>query len=311
MENKGLLHFISKYARILVVVAVMLGATSGVLGKAMTAPPIVIGFWRLTFSLPFFAIPVFIHDMDELKEVLLSWRKPKSKDRSITGLDLLLTIAAGVFLFAHFTSWFNAVKMTSIASASIFASLHPLVVVLISVVIYKKIINRKQLLGILIALFGAYLTAGMDFSSLPPGHLKGDIMGLLAALFMGLYFSVGEKVMDKMSGRVYVFILFFVCWFSFLIAMLVSGTGFVYPARDYLLLIVMALLCQIGSHAVLNLCIGHLDSVYVSAWETADSVFSMMFAFIILSQSPTVFELIGCALVVSGLLYYNYNYVKK
>ena len=311
MENKGLLHFISKYARILVVVAVMLGATSGVLGKAMTAPPIAIGFWRLTFSLPFFAIPVFIHDIDELKEVLLSWRKPKSKDRSITGLDLLLTIAAGVFLFAHFTSWFNAVKMTSIASASIFASLHPLVVVLISIVIYKKIINRKQLLGILIALFGAYLTAGMDFSNLPPGHLKGDIMGLLAALYMGLYFSVGEKVMDKMSGRVYVFILFFVCWFSFLIAMLISGTRFIYPARDYLLLIVMALLCQIGSHAVLNLCIGHLDSVYVSAWETADSVFSMMFAFIILSQSPTVFELIGCALVVSGLLYSNYNYVKK
>ncbi len=332
MDNKGSSNFISKYARILVVIAVMLGATSGTLGKAITASPIAIGFWRLTFSLPFFAIPVFLHDLDELKSILFSGRNSSStisqgvqqsrdsnillKDNQETNApgkkDLLLTIAAGFFLFAHFTCWFNAVKMTSIASASIFASLHPLVVVLISVAIYKKKINKNQIIGILVALLGAYLTAGMDFDNLPEGHLIGDINGILAALFMGIYFSIGEKVMNKISGRVYVFILFFACWFSFAMAMIVTGTPFTgYPAKDYLLLVLMALLCQIGSHAVLNLCIGHLDSVYVSAWETADSVFSITFALLLLSQMPTLWELIGCTLVVAGLLYYNYNYRDK
>ncbi len=306
MENKGLIGFISRYARILVVIAVMLGATSGTLGKAITAPPIAIGFWRLTFSLPFFGVPVLMHDREELKGLF-------SKDnKQASWSSLLLTMLAGFFLFAHFTSWFNAVKMTSIASASIFASLHPFVVVFISVFIYKKGINKKQLLGILVALIGAYLTAGMDFSNLPPGHFKGDIMGILAALFMGVYFSIGEKAMDKISGRVYVFILFATCWFSFLMAMIITGTSFTgYPIMDYCLLVLMALLCQLGSHAVLNLCIGHLDSVYVSAWETSDSVFSILFAFLILRQVPSSWELVGCALVVAGLLYYNYNYKSK
>ena len=45
-----------KYVKIIVALAVAAGASSGIFGKAITAPSMAIGFWRLTMGLPFFAI---------------------------------------------------------------------------------------------------------------------------------------------------------------------------------------------------------------------------------------------------------------
>ena len=58
MENsQNKVGFIAKYAKVLTVLAVLCGATSGVLGKLITAPSMAIGFWRLSIALPFFIIP--------------------------------------------------------------------------------------------------------------------------------------------------------------------------------------------------------------------------------------------------------------
>ena len=164
MENKGLSEFISKYAKILVIMGVVLGATSGALGKAITASPIAIGFWRLTMGLPFFAIPVLVNDRKRLINII----KGTSEGRG----ELIMASIAGIFLFAHFTCWFNAVKMTNIASASVLAALHPLVVLVISLLLYKKHIGKKPIIGIVIALSGAFLTAGLDYTKLAAGHFN-------------------------------------------------------------------------------------------------------------------------------------------
>lgn len=300
-KDSGLTKFISKYAKYLVVMAVFFGATSATLGKAITASSIAIGFWRLTIGLPFFAIPVLTKGREEFTGLL------KSQDSGIRKSLLLACLSGGV-LFAHFTTWFNGVKMTNIASASVLGALHPLVVLAISIILYKKKIGIKSIVGIVIALAGACITAGLDYANLAAGHFLGDVMALLSAVFMGIYFALGEKARESIPGRVYVFILFFFCWLCFLIAMVATGTSFVgYPAKDYLLLFVMALLCQIGSHAVYNLCLGHVDSVYVSTWGTADTFFSVVISFLFINQIPTSWELVGCVFVVLGLIYYNLN----
>ena len=67
----------------------------------------------------------------------------------------------------------------------------------------------------------------------------------------------------------------------------------------------MAMLCQIGAHAVFNLCIGHVSSLYVSTWEAGDPVFATILAVIFLRQIPKPYEIIGCIIVVCALLYYN------
>ena len=68
----------------------------------------------------------------------------------------------------------------------------------------------------------------------------------------------------------------------------------------------MAIICQMGAHAVFNICMGHVNSLYVSTWETADPVFCTLIAVVTLGQIPTVNEVVGCVIVVGALLFYNY-----
>ncbi len=291
-ENK--VGFIAKHAKIATVFAVLAGATSGVLGKTITASAMAIGFWRLTIALPFFLIPVLINE------------DKRAQLKAIAPKDLLWCFISGVFLFCHFFSWFNAVKLTNIASAAVLASLHPLVVLIVTIFIYKKKVSLKAIAAIGVALLGGAVIVGVDVNAFAGGNLQGNIFAFGAAMFMGLYFAVGDAIRKRVEGGLYVLLVFSSCWACFTVGNIVTGTPLLgYPMTDYLLLIAMALICQIGAHAVFNLCIGHVSSLYVSTWETGDAVFSTLFAILFLQQIPKPYELIGCVVVVCALLYYN------
>lgn len=150
-ENK--VGFIAKHAKVATVCAVLFGATSGILGRLITAPAMAIGFWRLTIALPFFIIPA------------LSNSAQRDKLKAISPKDYMWCFISGAFLFAHFFSWFNAVKLTNIASAAVLASLHPLVVLLVTIFIYKKRVNYKAILAILVALAGGAVIVGVDYNA--------------------------------------------------------------------------------------------------------------------------------------------------
>ena len=131
--------FIARNAKIATVIAVFFGATSGIFGNLTAAPSMAIGFWRLTMALPFFILPIV----------------PKSEGRArlaaVSRKNLLWCFIAGLFLFGHFFSWFNAVKTTNIASAAVLASLHPFAVLLITVFVYKRKVSWKSVAAILVA----------------------------------------------------------------------------------------------------------------------------------------------------------------
>lgn len=291
MERKK--SFIEKYVKVIVVLAVVAGSSSGIFGSVIEAPSMAIGFWRLTLGLPFFAIPVLAKKRDTLK--------------NISKKNLIWTFVAGAFLFGHFFTWFNAVKMTNIASAVVLAALHPLVVLVITVFVFKRKVGKRPVMGIILALLGGTMVAGFDYTQLSRGNFTGDVLAFLAAVFMGLYFTIGNEVRKEVEGPTYVFLVFLACWICFAIGMVVTGTKATgYSAHDYLFILGLTLVCQIGAHAVFNLCFGYVDSLYVSAWESGESVFAIILGIIFLGQFPTQWEILGCVIVVIGLLYYNY-----
>ena len=166
--------FIAKHAKIATIVAVVFGASSGILGTLTFAPSMAIGFWRLTIALPFFAVPI------------LSRKSERDILKSIEKKDMLWCFIAGAFLFGHFYSWFNAVKFTNVAGAAVLAALHPLVVLLVTVFVYKKKVSWKSVLAIIVALIGGAVIMGADISAIAGGRMKGNIYALMAGIFMGL-----------------------------------------------------------------------------------------------------------------------------
>lgn len=290
-NKKGL---IAGHAKIATVLAVIFGASSGILGSLIEAPSMAIGFFRLTIALPFFAVPVIFN------------KEKREKLKAVAAKDYLWCFVSGAFLFGHFFSWFNAVKLTNVASASVLAALHPLVVLLVTVFIYRKKVGFKSVAAIAVAIIGGAVIVGADYNALSGGSLKGNAFAFSAALCMGLYFAVGDAVRKRVEGGLYVLLVFFSCWVCFTLGVLFTHTQVLgYSSSDYVFLIVMTFVCQIGAHAVFNLCIGHVSSLYVSTWEAGDPVFATVMAAVFLGQIPKGYEIIGCIIVVSALLYYN------
>ncbi len=289
------MNFIAKHAKIAVIIAVICGACSGSLSAMTAIPAIGIGFWRLTLVLPFFLIPVLVNPE---KKALL---------KAVSKADLLWCCLSGLFLFIHYFSWFNAVKMTNVASAAVLASFHPLAVLLVTVLIMKQKVSWKSVGAIAIALCGGAVVMGFDMAALTSGQLAGNLLGLSAGIFMGLYFAVGGYVRKRVDGGIYILLVFSACLICFIAAAFGTGTLLLgYTFTDYLYVAMMAIICQMGAHAVFNICMGHVNSLYVSTWETADPVFCTLIAVITLGQIPTVNEVVGCVIVVGALLFYNY-----
>jgi drug/metabolite transporter (DMT)-like permease len=282
-----------RYVKYIVVFAVISGSTSGILGRLITADSMAIGFFRLTMALPFFLIPVLMRKRQAIK--------------AVPTRDLIWSGVSGMFLFWHFLSWFIAVKNTTIASAIILADLHPLIVMGITVIVLKKKIPIRAALGVLIAILGAGLVVGFDYSMVG-SHIYGDIMALFAAVSMGIYFCIGGVLRKDIPGDIYITLVFTACWVFFTIGMVVTKTPFMgYPLSDYLWLIVMTVLCQIGAHAVMNWSMRFVPSLYVSAWGTAEIVSASLLALLVFGEMPGLTKIIGGIIVIAGLLYYNYH----
>ncbi len=296
-QSKG---FISRHARIATVLAVVCGATSGPLSAMIDAPSLAIGFWRLTVAVPIFLL------------LTLGRAEKRQALAAVSKKDLAWCLLSGLFLFGHYFSWFTAAKTTSIASASVLASFHPLVVLAVSLLLFKRKVSLRSTAAILVALAGGAVIVGFDYRMLAGENLPGNLFALSAGICMGLYFCVGDWVRRRVDGEVYVLLVFTACWALFAGAVAVTGTPLLgYRVSDYLYIGLMAILCQIGTHAVLNLCIGHVSSLYVSAWEACDPVFSTLLALLLLSQIPSGHEVVGCILVVAALLYYNWQESKE
>lgn len=282
-----------RYVKFIVVLAVISGSTSGILGRLITADSMAIGFYRLTLALPFFLVPVLLRKREAL--------------RSIPTRDLVWSAISGMFLFWHFLCWFIAVKNTTIASAIILADLHPLIVMGITVIIIKKRIPVRAAVGVFVALLGAGVVVGFDYS-IVGSHIYGDVMALFAAVAMGIYFCIGGVLRKDIPGDIYITLIFTVCWICFTLGMVITDTPFFgYPLSDYLWLVVMTILCQIGAHAVMNWSMRFVPSLYVSAWSTAEIVSAPLLALWVFGEMPGLTKIIGGIIVIAGLLYYNYH----
>lgn len=282
-----------RYVKYAVILAVISGSTSGILGRLITADSMAIGFFRLTMALPFFLVPVLLNKRDVVKAL------PKR--------DLIWSGVSGMFLFWHFLCWFIAVKNTTIASAIILADLHPLIVMGITVVVLKKKVPVRAAIGVVVALLGAALVLGFDFT-FGGNSVYGDIMALLTAVAMAIYFCIGGVLRKDIPGDIYITLVFSACWICFAIGMVVTGTPVLgYPLADYLWLVVMTVFCQMGAHAVMNWSMRFVSALYVSAWGTAEIVSATLLALWIFGEVPGPIKIGGGIIVMAGLLYYNYH----
>ena len=246
-------------------------------------------FWRsLFFSLTVLAF------------LILSYRKKTFKafyDSGIPG------IFGGIILSFGFCGYVFAMYNTTVANTNFIISLQILFLAIFGYFFLKEKISALTLFSIVLALSGVLLMVG---NSLTPGELSGN----LAAFTMPITFAVLIMIVRKFPTVDMVPAQFIAGLSSCLIGYLLSTKIFI-SSHD-IFLGFLAGFFQVG-FGFIFITIGArtTPSATVGIIMLSESVLGPIWAFLFVSERPSIYGLIGGAIILSAVLLQFYSILKK
>lgn len=274
---------VSDRSRGIVIIAVAFTSISAILIRLSTAPPLAIAAYRMLFA--FLMIAPFA--------------LPRIK--RLTGRDLILAGASGAFLALHFATWITAVTMTSVASATVLVSLHPIVVLTGSVLFLKeKPLPRAPLL-ILLALAGTVVLSWGDLRS-GTGDLRGNLLAVAGAVAVSGYMLLGSSLRRRVGALQYNALVYGVAAaLLFPLALLWGASLGSFGPEEYLIFLGLAFFCTILGHALFNWALKYVRATFVSSSILLEPVFATAMAIFVLGEVPSLLTVVGGVVVMAAL----------
>lgn len=263
----------------------MLSASaSSILFKFAEAEPLVVAFYRLAFSTLLLAVP-------------LRWKRGERISRR----DLLLSLLSGLFLAAHFATWFFSLTLTSIASSTVLVSTHPFLVLLFAYVIWQERPSRAALVGVGVAVVGAALIGWGDFG-LDAKALWGDLLAFLGAVTVTGYLLIGRYVRQRVGAMQYSAIAYASASVALLAGALAMGSplsGF--SGTTWWVFMALAVFPTIFGHTLFNWALRFVPPSTVSVSILGEPIGATLFAWLIWQTGPGPVSLAGGILLLAGI----------
>ncbi len=227
-----------------------------------------------------------------------------------------LAVLSGLFLAAHFASWITSLELTSVASSVVLVTTTPLWVSLASTLMLREPPKAGTLLAMLVALTGTVVVALSEVCSLAGGlscdpqalalggpALRGDGLALLGAWLVSGYFLIGRSLRPRMPLRVYALLTYGTAGIALLIVVLILGIPFApYPLEVYGWILAVGLVPQLIGHSAFNWALGYLSATFVTVTVLGEPVGSILLAWLILGEAPSLIQVAGAALILAGIL---------
>jgi drug/metabolite transporter (DMT)-like permease len=271
---------------------------SAIFVKWANAPGAVSGFYRMAIATIVMTIPFAISLRREITNYEL--RIPNSK-LPLTTYHVLLAIIAGLFFAGDLATWNTAVLIGNAANATLFGNTAPVWVSFGALILFKEKLRPAFWAGLLFAMLGAGVILGGDFLQHPQIGI-GDLLGLLAGFFYGMFFLATERARDQLSSLVSWWISAAVCALALLalsIAFKQPLTG--YPIETWINLVILAIVVQVIGWLLLNYALGHLPASIVAPTLLMQPVLTAIFGVPLLGQPLGIAQVIGGALVLVGI----------
>ena len=217
-----------------------------------------------------------------------------------SGKSVLWAMLSGLFMFIHFTSWFFALKLVSVAVAVTLLATLPVFVIFFEYLFYRKIPYPLQLVGIVIAIAGTVLISFPSFGN--SSQVTGILYMFAAASAGSLYLICSVQAQKQLSIWQTVSVMYPTTAFCFLIAVLLTGqtlTG--YSSNTYLWILAVAVVPQFVGHTALNLGCKSLSPVIATTATLVEPAIASVIAWFAFGQNITWFVAVGGIIVLFGV----------
>ena len=277
----------------ILMLGIVCGSMSSIFFKYMTAPSNITATYRLFWVVVLLTPMVMMKHRKELFSL-----KPK---------ELGWCALAGVFFALHLFAWFESLCHTSIASASVLVATEVAFAAFGYVLFFGKKLKKVELMAIGIAFCGSVIIATADNGG-GGGALLGDLIALLAAALSAFYTLIGTRQRSHISTTVYTYVLYCSSFITLVLVDLIKGTPlFGYQPIDYVMSLCLAIFCTLCGHSIFSWSLKYVAPTYVSTAKLASPVFAAAMALLLFQEIPGMFQIIGGAVVLSGVYLYTRN----
>ena len=271
-------------------VGILVISFSPVLVQVSEVGPSAIALYRMLFAMP--ALTAWM---------LLERRGEPARQRGLTRRNLMLLGLAGLFFAGDLIAWHNAIRLSGVANATFLAHLSTPIVSIGAWLIFRERLSWGFMIGLMIAMTGTALIMGASTFGLS-GHLLGDGLGVLTAFFYGGYLLVIKQLRESLPSGLIMLVSSAFSLLVFLIAALVMGETLVPETLvGWGFLVAIGVGIHSGGQGLITVAFRHISASFASVALLATPVLAAFFGWLLLGETLTLPQSIGCAAVLVGI----------
>ncbi|HWC14521.1 MAG TPA: DMT family transporter [Actinomycetota bacterium] len=219
--------------------------------------------------------------------------------RALDARDLLLPAVAGVCLAAHFASWITSVNMTTIAASVLLVSTTPIFVALAARWLFGESMRSWGWLGIVLALGGTALIAGLDFQG---SSAMGNLLALIGGITVAGYALAGQRSRQRLGILEYAVVTYGVSAAVLLVWCVVGNIGLTgYPAQTWWAIVGLIVGPQLLGHTLINFALRDIDATRVSMAIMAEPIIAISLAYLLFTEIPSTMAYPGGVAILIGI----------
>ncbi len=218
--------------------------------------------------------------------------------RRLTWSIIRASAPGGLFLGLDVCLFFNAVKLTSIADATIIGALQPVLVLLVAGRWFGEHVGRREIVLALVSVVGVGLVA-IGSSGSPVFSVGGDLLAAAALFSWTGYWLVSKKIRASLPALEYMTGVMLTASFVALPVLLISGASLRSSrASDWLWLALFVLFPAVGGQFIAAWAHRYVEVWLSSLLLQAMPVVASVAAWAVLGEPMTPLIVIGGAIVV-------------
>lgn len=244
-------------------------------------PPQATAFWRFLFALPVLLVIAAV--------VRQPIRRPG------------MLAAAGMAFGAEIGVWHLALTLTTVANATLFSNMTPIVAALAGWLLFQQKISRGFAFGAGVAVSGAVLLS-LGRSAGGQGSFVGDALGLLSALGYATYLILLGRARATVHVAPAMLVTTAFAALVALAAALAFGERLLPETwQGWAILVGLGVVVHVGGQGLIALGIGSLPIALSTVLLWVQPVAAAAFAWILFGEALGPLGIVGAVLVLGGL----------
>lgn len=230
-------------------------------------------------------------------------KRQKNRPAEEKRLDLI-TALSGVCLGIHFTLWIASLKYTSVASASVLVTIHPVMVIVVERFLMGRTFKKSVWIGVFTAFLGSVLLGYSDHQVQQPfqNPLLGNALAFSAAAIFVIYLMIGQKVRQQTEWIDYVFRVYFFAAITCLALALALGMDLgQIETKGVLAGFALAFGPQVLGHGSMNFAVKYISPTLLSTLILAEPVIASILAFFLFAELPPLPSILAMLVIIAGV----------